>query len=73
MSNEHEHESRIIELECRIALQEDLLQALQSQMLEQERVILELRRHVSLQRDWLAALQPSPLAPRSEEQPPPHY
>ncbi|MGF1643880.1 MAG: SlyX family protein [Thiotrichales bacterium] len=69
----HEHEARIIELECRVALQEDLLQALQSQLLDQERLMLDLQRRISLHQEWLAALQPSLLGPLSDETPPPHY
>jgi SlyX protein len=66
-------ETRIVELETRLAFQEDTLQELNSVVARQQQEILALAREVEALRAQLRALAPSLVAGRGEETPPPHY
>ena len=64
---------RITELECRIAIQEDLLQTLNTQMHEYQQTILKLQTELDQHASWIKQLTSMNLATREEETPPPHY
>lgn len=66
-------EARITELECRIAIQEDLLQTLNEQMHEYQQAILQLRTTLEQHSSWIKQLTASGIATQAEETPPPHY
>lgn len=66
-------EDRLIELETRVAFQDDLLRKLDEivsrQSIEMDSLILQVRR---LQ-EQLEGLEPPHMKSQSEETPPPHY
>ncbi len=66
-------EERIVELECRIALQDDVIDALDARVREQQQSIERLLAEVKTLREALRALRPSMIATAEEETPPPHY
>jgi len=66
-------EERLIEVETRLAFQEDTLQALNAVVARQQQAIDQLRREIEALRDQLKAMAPGLVASRSEETPPPHY
>ncbi len=66
-------ESRITDLEVRLTHQEAALEELTHTVLEQDRVIADLRTELEYLKSLLRELAPSPVAPASEETPPPHY
>jgi len=66
-------EERIVELECRIALQDDAIDALDARVREQQQSIDRLLAEVKTLREALRALRPSMIATAEEETPPPHY
>jgi len=66
-------EKRVTELECRIAIQEDLLQTLNQQMHEYQQVIQKLQLELEQHASWIKHLTSTNLANQSEETPPPHY
>ncbi len=66
-------EDRVIELEIRVAYQEALLLELNDAIVAQGRMIDRLRLELERLRDQLRTQAPSPVAPPSEETPPPHY
>lgn len=66
-------EARITELECRIAIQEDLLQTLNQQMHEYQQTILKLQTSLEQQSSWIKQMTATNIATPAEETPPPHY
>ncbi|MEW8027700.1 MAG: SlyX family protein [Candidatus Thiodiazotropha sp.] len=66
-------DDRIIDLESRMAFQEQAIHTLSETLIEQQRTIDSLNRTVEELRQRLQALDPSPLQPDEIEQPPPHY
>ena len=66
-------ESRIVELETRLAFQEHTLQELNSVVTRQQQEILQLTREIEALKAQIRALAPALVAGRGEETPPPHY
>jgi SlyX protein len=66
-------ESRLEDLEIRIAHQEAALEELTQTTLAQQKQIEALNAQVDYLKSLLKELTPSAVAPRSEETPPPHY
>jgi len=66
-------EARITELECRIAIQEDLLQTLNQQMHEYQQTILKLQTSLEQQSSWIKQMTATNIATPAEETPPPHF
>jgi SlyX protein len=64
---------RIIDLESRVAFQEEAINTLSETLIEQQRTIDSLSKTVEILRQRLQALEPSPLQPGEAESPPPHY
>ncbi|MEW7998635.1 MAG: SlyX family protein [Candidatus Thiodiazotropha endolucinida] len=64
---------RIIDLESRMAFQEQAIHTLSETLIEQQRTIDSLNRTIETLRQRLQALDPSPLQPGENEPPPPHY
>lgn len=68
-----ELESRIVELETRLAFQEHTLQSLNDVVTRQQQQIEALVRGIQALKDRLRAAAPSPVGPLEDEKPPPHY
>ena len=68
-------EARIIDLESRIAFQEDAIQALNLTVSRQQRRLDELQDEIAALQTLIRqmAMQSSPLADPADETPPPHY
>jgi SlyX protein len=66
-------EDRIIELETRLAYQEDLLQTLNDQIAEQQLMIDRQTMQIAQLRQQMLAANPSTVVDASQETPPPHY
>ena len=66
-------ESRIIELETKLAFQDDLLNDLNDVVAEQSQTVSMLIRELYELRQVVKNLSPSNIASQSEETPPPHY
>ncbi|MEW8374209.1 MAG: SlyX family protein [Candidatus Thiodiazotropha sp.] len=66
-------DDRIVDLESRLAFQEQAIHTLSETLVEQQRTINSLNRTVDALRQRLQALQPSPLQSGETEPPPPHY
>lgn len=66
-------EDRLIELETRLAFQDDTLQALNAVVVRQQQEIDRLTRDLEALKTELRALAPALVAGRGEETPPPHY
>ena len=66
-------EDRITELECRVALQDETIEALNLRIHEQQRTIDELTEAVKRLHEALRSLRPSMIATAEEDAPPPHY
>lgn len=66
-------ESRLVDLEVRVAFQEDMMQQLNDVIVRQQRQIDQLAAALQSIKMQLQALSPSLIAPQSEETPPPHY
>ncbi|MEW8003064.1 MAG: SlyX family protein [gamma proteobacterium symbiont of Ctena orbiculata] len=66
-------DDRIVDLESRLAFQEQAIHTLSETLVEQQRTINSLSRTVDALRQRLQALQPSPLQSGETEPPPPHY
>jgi len=66
-------EDRITELECRVALQDETIEALNLRIHEQQRAIDELTEAVKRLHEALSSLRPSMIATAEEDAPPPHY
>jgi len=66
-------EKRLIEVETRLAFQDDTLQALNAVVVRQQQEIDRLRREIEALKSQLKAMAPGLVASHSEETPPPHY
>jgi len=66
-------EERLIEVETRLAFQDDALQALNAVVVRQQQEIDLLRREIEALKSQLKAVAPGLVASQSEETPPPHY
>jgi SlyX protein len=64
---------RIIDLESRVAFQEQAIHTLSETLIEQQRTIDSLNITIEALKQRLLALEPSPLQPGETESPPPHY
>ena len=62
----------IVELETKIAFQEDLIQALNRTVAGQQQELVELRRDMEELQTQLRAIAPS-LSSNISDEPPPHY
>lgn len=68
-----ELEARMIELETRVAFQDDLIATLSDQVTQQELDLRELWEAKRLLKSQLAEVSPSNIKREEEEVPPPHY
>lgn len=66
-------EDRLIELETRIAFQEDTLSQLNEIVTQQQLTLDRVLRELTELRRMMHAITPSHIADASEETPPPHY
>lgn len=66
-------EARIVELETRLAFQEQASHELNNQVVHQRAQIEALVRDIQALKDRLRAAAPSPVGPLEDEKPPPHY
>lgn len=66
-------ESRLEDLEIRIAHQEVAIEELTQTNLSQQQQIEVLRVQIDYLKSLIKELTPSAVGPRSEETPPPHY
>ena len=66
-------ESRIEELEIRVAFQDELLATLSGQVVELDRELRALREQVARARESLESLRDSQSHDAASEPPPPHY
>ena len=66
-------EERIIELETRLAFQEEGIQTLNQALHDQQQLIDELQRELHELRERFKAFSTSPLEAGDIEPPPPHY
>lgn len=65
--------ARVVELETRLAFQDDTLHQLNDALLVQQRTVEQLRRELAALTDRLRGFDPSPVGRREDEPPPPHY
>jgi SlyX protein len=65
-------QNEIIELETKIAFQEDMIQALNSTLAEQQQELLELKRDIEELQTQLRNIAPS-LSSATIDETPPHY
>jgi len=65
--------ARVVELETRVAFQDQTVQELNETVIRQQREIDNLTRELETLRGRLRGLAPSPVVPPDEETPPPHY
>ncbi|EGV52874.1 SlyX [Candidatus Endoriftia persephone str. Guaymas] len=63
----------LIDLQTRVAFQEESIQALNRALLDQQQVINALQAELETVHQRLRALTPSPLESDAVEPPPPHY
>ena len=66
-------ETRIEQLEMKVAFQEDNIDTLNNEIFEQQRKLQLLSEQVALLATKLKETQPNQLASEKEETPPPHY
>lgn len=66
-------ESRLTNLESKVAFQDDLLESLNSTVARQQQEIDLLQAQLQLLYDQLRSLAPSNIAPTAVEERPPHY
>lgn len=66
-------EARVVELEIRLAHQDDMLQALNRTVVEQQQVIQQMQIQMENLRLRLAEVLQAPSGDPSQEPPPPHY
>lgn len=64
---------RLVELEVRVAFQEQTLQELNAVVTRQQRQIDRLTQELKTLKVQLKILAPSLVIPKEEEKPPPHY
>lgn len=65
--------ARLVELETRVAFQDQTMQELNEAVIRQQHEIDRLTRELEALRERLRGLAPSPVVPPDEETPPPHY
>ena len=68
-----EHEARLVELEMRLAFQDQTIATLNEAVVEQSRALDELGRRLQHALDDLARMRTLQSADPAEEPPPPHY
>lgn len=68
-----ELQDKIIELESRLAFQDDTIQALNKIVAQQQQQMDLFEKHLQHIGKQLRDLKPSDIGPESEEVPPPHY
>ena len=66
-------DARITELEVKLAFQDDLLEALNQTVAQQQQQIDLLQAQMRQLYQQMKTLQPSGLADEADEPPPPHY
>lgn len=66
-------DEQLIELETKIAFQEDLIQKLSEAVNRHEKELYQVRRELKTMRDQLSQQADSHLADIKDEPPPPHY
>lgn len=66
-------EDRIIELETKVAFQDDTISQLNDIIVRQQRQLEQLAEDVERIKRLVRAMAPSMVAPMNEETPPPHY
>jgi SlyX protein len=66
-------EERLVELETRLAFQEDAIHHLNRTVADQQRLIEALEQRIEQLTERLRNLSPSPLEGDQPEPPPPHY
>ncbi|MCU7935075.1 MAG: SlyX family protein [Candidatus Thiodiazotropha sp. (ex Dulcina madagascariensis)] len=66
-------DERMIDLESRLAFQEQAIHNLSETVIEQQRLIDALSQTVEALRERIKAMNPSPVSPNEVEPPPPHY
>jgi SlyX protein len=64
---------RIIDLESRLAFQEEAIHSLNETVVAQQRTIETLAQTIEVLRERIKAFDPSPLHSGEPEPPPPHY
>lgn len=64
---------RLVELETKVAFQEQTIQELNESIVRQQKDLALLSEQLRQLSERVKAIAPSPLAPESEETPPPHY
>lgn len=66
-------DDRLIELETKIAFQEDTIQHLSDELIRQGREMEQLRLEMEVLKDRVRGMAVSLIASQAEETPPPHY
>lgn len=66
-------ESRLNDLETRVAFQDDLLEALNTIVAQQQQQLDLMQREIRLLYEQIRTLSPSDIAGNSEQERPPHY
>lgn len=66
-------ESRLTDVEVKLAFQDDLLEALNQTVADQQRQIDLLQGEIRVLYQQLKSLQPTMVAATADEPPPPHY
>lgn len=66
-------ESRLNDLESRVAFQDDLLETLNAIVAEQQNQIDLMQRQIGMLYDQLKSLSPTEIAMGNEQERPPHY
>ncbi len=66
-------ETRINDLECQLAFQEDTIEALNQALSQQQQTISRMQDQMKFIAGKLKNVNESPMADQSQETPPPHY
>ncbi len=66
-------ENRIIDIETKIAYQEDTIEQLNQVVTAQQKKIAQFQTELEAIKNWMQSQRSSQMAPESEEQSPPHY